>query len=64
MAPDQGRGPLKLSKNNLTIDIFHYPFVVSLWFDRLTTIGFFPNVLSEVEGQAQCERAKCSCYFC
>jgi len=27
-----------------------------LWFDRLTTIGFFPNVLSKVEGQAQGER--------
>ena len=31
------------------------PFVLSLWFDRLTMIGFFPNVLSEVEGQAQGE---------
>jgi hypothetical protein len=30
--------------------------VLSLWFDRLTTIGFFPNVLSKVEGQAQGER--------
>jgi hypothetical protein len=29
-----------------------------LWFDRLTTIGIFPNVLSEVEGQAQGERIK------
>jgi hypothetical protein len=33
------------------------PFALSLWFDRLTTIGFFPNVLSEVEGQAQDERS-------
>jgi hypothetical protein len=30
--------------------------VLSSWFDRLTTIGFFPNVLSKVEGQAQGER--------
>jgi len=30
--------------------------LLSPWFDRLTTIGFFPNVLSEVEGQAQGER--------
>ena len=34
----------------------HRPFVLSSWFDRLTTIGFFPNVLSKVEGQAQGER--------
>jgi len=33
---------MEVSKNNLTIDIFHWPFVVSLSFDRLTTIGFFP----------------------
>jgi hypothetical protein len=30
--------------------------MLSSWFDRLTTIGFFPNVLSKVEGQAQGER--------
>ncbi len=34
----------------------HKPFVLSSWFDKLTTIGFFPNVLSEIEGQAQGER--------
>ena len=27
--------------------------MLSSWFDRLTTIGFFPNVLSKVEGQAK-----------
>ena len=30
--------------------------MLSSWFDKLTTIGFFPNVLSKVEGQAQGER--------
>ena len=34
------------------------PFVLSLGFDRLTMIGIFPNVLSEVEGQAQDERSE------
>jgi len=44
--------------------------MVSLWFDRLTTIGFFPNVLSEVEGEAQYERLtahlifRCMTDFC
>jgi hypothetical protein len=34
----------------------HEPFVLSLWFDRLTMIGPFPNVLSGAEGRAQGER--------
>jgi hypothetical protein len=38
------------------IDSSHKPFVLSLWFDRLTTIGSFPNVLSEAEGRVQGER--------
>jgi len=31
------------------------PFVLSPWFDKLTTVGFFSNVLSEVEGPDQGE---------
>jgi len=45
-----------LPRSPLTQCCSHKPFVLSLWFDRLTTIGFFPNVLSKVEGQAQGER--------
>ena len=45
-----------LPRSPLTQCCSHKPFVLSSWFDKLTTIGFFPNVLSKVEGQAQGER--------
>jgi hypothetical protein len=33
------------------------PFVLLIsWFDKLITIGSFPNVLSEIERQVQSER--------
>ena len=50
-----------LPRSPLTQCCSHKPFVLRSWFDKLTTIGFFPNVLSKVEGQAQGERCFAFC---